>query len=303
MQRVAAIFFHPYVLLTLVMLSGAGNVVVARATVGEVPPVTLAFWRWVAAFIILLPIGFRAMVTQRALLLQQWRIVLTLGLIAIAAFNTLIYVGVQETIALNASLILAVIPVVTVALSWLLLRERARARLLVGLVFGFLGVLVIIARGDPGNLASLSFNRGDLLVFAAVFCWAGYSILLGRLPPGIRPEGLLLAIVGLGLVMLLPVYLWELASAGPMVVSPANVAGVLYLAAFSSVFSYIMWARGVAMVGANIASQFTYLNPVFGGSLAILALGESLEPYHAGVLLVFLGIYLATTTRRAGAQT
>ncbi len=298
MQRALAIFFNPYVLLTLVMLSGAGNVVVARATVGEVPPVALSFWRWIAAFVMLLPLGLRPMIAQRAMLRQQWRIVLALGAIAIAAFNTLIYVGVQHTIALNATLILAVIPVVTVTLSWLLLREGASTRLIVGLVFGFLGVLVIIARGDFGSLATLSLNKGDLLVFCAVFCWAGYSILLGRLPPGIRPEGLLLAIVILGIVMLLPVYLWEVASGGRMVVSLPNVVGILYLAAFSSVFSYIMWARGVSMVGANIASQFTYLNPVFGGTLAIVALGESVQPYHAGVLLVFLGIYLATTTRR-----
>ncbi len=91
---------------------------------------------------------------------------LALGAIAVAAFNSLIYLGVQYTTALNASLVLSVIPVVTVAASWILLRERAGPRMVVGLVAGLVGVLIIIARGDLGILATLDFNSGDLLVFA-----------------------------------------------------------------------------------------------------------------------------------------
>jgi drug/metabolite transporter (DMT)-like permease len=298
-KRVLAFLVNPYVILTLVMLAGAGNAVVARATVGEMPPVALAFWRWVIALIILFPIGARAMFVQHRQLLAEWRIVLAIGAIAVAAFNTLIYLGVQHTTALNASLVLSVIPVVTVALSWMLLRERAGPRMIVGLVAGLIGVLVIIARGDVSLLMTLDFNVGDLLVFASIFCWAGYSILLGRLPPGIRPEGLLLAMVIIGVILLAPFYAWEAAAGARMVISLPNIMGVLYLGAFSSVFAYVLWNYGVGKVGANVASQFTYLNPAFGGSLAILFLGESLQLYHAGVLLIFLGIYLATTSKRA----
>ena len=300
-RALLAFLVNPYVILTLVMLAGAGNAVVARATVGEMPPFALSFWRWATALIILFPIGARSFFMQRRLLMAQWRIVLTLGAIAVAAFNTLIYLGVQHTTALNASLVLSVIPVVTVALSWLLLGERASPRMIVGLVAGLIGVFVIIARGDLGLLRTLDFNGGDLLVFASIFCWAGYSILLGRLPSGIRPEGLLLAMVIIGVVLLAPFYAWEAVAGARMVISAPNILGVLYLGAFSSVFAYIFWAYGVSKVGANVASQFTYLNPAFGGSLAVLLLGESLELYHAGVLLIFIGIYLSTTSKRAAA--
>ena len=289
-------FVNPYVVLTLVMLAGAGNAVVARATVGEMPPVALSFWRWVTALIIVFPIGARAMFLQRHVLLAEWKIVVTIAAIAVAAFNTLIYLGVQHTTALNASLVLSVIPVVTVGMSWVLLRERAGPRMLVGLAAGLIGVLVIIARGDVGLLLALDFNSGDLLVFASIFCWAGYSILLGRLPAGLRPEGLLLVMVIIGVILLAPFYALEVAAGARMVISLPNVMGVLYLGAFSSVFAYVLWNYSVSKVGANVASQFTYLNPAFGGSLAILLLGESLQLYHAGVLLIFLGIYLATTS-------
>jgi len=98
--------------------------------------------------------------------------------------------------------------------------------------------------------------------------------------------------------MLAPFYAWEVATGARMVISLPNIMGVLYLGAFSSVFAYILWNYSVSKVGANVASQFTYLNPAFGGSLAILLLGEALQLYHAGVLLIFLGIYLATTSGR-----
>ena len=297
-RKLFAFLINPYVILTLVMLAGAGNAVVARATVGEMPPLALSFWRWVTALIIVFPIGARAMFQQRRELMAEWKIVVTIGAIAVAAFNTLIYLGVQHTTALNASLVLSVIPVVTVGMSWLLLRERASPRLMIGLVAGLIGVLVIIARGDVGLLLTLDFNSGDLLVFGSIFCWAGYSILLGRLPPGLRPEGLLLAMVIIGVIMLAPFYAWEVAAGARMVISLPNIMGVLYLGAFSSVFAYVLWNYSVSKVGANVASQFTYLNPAFGGSLAILLLGESVQLYHAGVLLIFLGIYLATTTGR-----
>jgi len=300
-RALIAFLVNPYVILTLVMLAGAGNAVVARATVGELPPFSLSFWRWITALIILLPIGARALFLQRRLLMAQWQIVVTLGAIAVAAFNTLIYLGVQHTTALNASLILSVIPVVTVAMSWLLLRERAGTRMIMGLVAGLIGVFVIIGRGDLDLLRTLNFNGGDLLVFASIFCWAGYSILLGRLPREIRPEGLLLAMVIIGVVLVAPFYAWEATTGARTVVSAPNVFGVLYLGAFSSVFAYIFWNYGVSKVGANVASQFTYLNPAFGGSLAILLLGESLQFYHAGVLLIFIGIYLSTTSNRAAA--
>ena len=300
-RALIAFLVNPYVILTLVMLAGAGNAVVARATVGELPPFSLSFWRWITALIILLPIGARALFLQRRLLMAQWQIVVTLGAIAVAAFNTLIYLGVQHTTALNASLVLSVIPVVTVAMSWLLLRERAGTRMIMGLVAGLIGVFVIIGRGDLDLLRTLNFNGGDLLVFASIFCWAGYSILLGRLPREIRPEGLLLAMVIIGVVLVAPFYAWEATTGARTVVSVPNVFGVLYLGAFSSVFAYIFWNYGVSKVGANVASQFTYLNPAFGGSLAILLLGESLQFYHAGVLLIFIGIYLSTTSNRAAA--
>jgi drug/metabolite transporter (DMT)-like permease len=305
MKRVIAWALNPYVLLTLTMAVGSANLVAGRGVVGEVPPLTLSFWRWFTAVMVVLPFGIRPLIAQRQLFLRHWRLLLFISAVGIAAFNSFLYLGLQTTTALNGSLILAAIPVCTVAIAWIVFREHIGWPIALGMIAALLGVGTIILQGRPALLLDLAFNRGDILVLAAVLCWAVYSILLGRLPPGVPPMALMLVTAFLGWAMLIPFYVWDLAAGRHMVVTPAALVAIAYVGIFASVIGYAAFAKGVALLGANIASQFTYLNPLFGGAWAILLLGEELRTYHiAGGLLIFLGIYLATSRRsvRAGKQ-
>lgn len=305
MTRLSSWFLNPYVLLTFTMAVGSANLVAGRGVVGEVPPLTLSFWRWFTAVVVILPFAGTSLWRHRRLFLRHRWLLLTIGAVGIAAFNSLLYVGLQTTTALNGSLILAVIPVATVALTWLLFRERIGLRIILGMVAALVGVAAIILRGQPGLLFSLTLNRGDLFVLGAVLCWAVYSILLTRLPAGMPQLPLMLVTAFLGWLLLIPFFAWDLAAGRHMVVTPSSIFAILYVGIFSSAIAYLTFAKGVAMVGANVASQFTYLNPVFGGVWAILLLGEALEPYHlGGGALIFLGIFLSTRStavrRRAG---
>ena len=289
---------QPLVILTLAMLAGSANQVVGRAAAGEIPPLTLSFWRWTVALVVLLPIAAPALWRARKELQRHWKLVVALGATAIAAFNSVLYLGLEHTTAINGSLVLAAIPLVTVVLSWLVMGQRASATMLAGVAVGFVGVIVIVSRGRLETLAEFSFNRGDLLVFVAVLCWSLYGILLARLPRGLDPLALLLATVVLGVAIIAPFYAWE-ASERSMTLTTMGVVGILYVGVIASVLGFGLWNRGVALAGANAASQFVYLQPVFGGFWAIVLLGEPVEPYHAGILLIFLGIFLATRRRHA----
>lgn len=296
MTRLSAWVLHPYVLLTLTMAIGSANVVAGRAVVGEVPPLTLSFWRWFAAVVAILPFAIRPLWRHRYLFWRHRGLLLGIGAAGIAAFNSLLYLGLQTTTALNGSLILAIIPVSTVALTWMLFRERIGLGVALGMLAALVGVAAIILRGDPALLLSLSFNRGDLLVLVAVLCWAVYSILLGRLPAGVPAIPLMLATAFVGWVLLMPFYAWDLVAGRAMAVTPKTVMVILYVGVFSSAIAYLTFAKGVALVGASVAAQFTYLNPLFGGIWAIVLLGEALEAYHIlGGALIFLGIYLSTS--------
>lgn len=292
----------PYVLLTLTMLFWGGNTVLARGIAGDVPPMNLAFWRWTVALVVLLPFGLRPMWEQRALYLRHWKIVTLLAVLSVTMFNSLLYHAVQHTPALNAILVTSVIPAATVLTSWLLFRDRIGWRMVTGSLVAFAGVLFIIAKGDPSALFDLSFNRGDLFALASVAVWALYVALFRKLPRELNPVGFMQTITIIGLVFIVPLYGRELAVGNVLVLTRGAILGIAYVGVFASALAFIFFNKGVAAVGGSRAAQFNYLTPIFGGAMAIVFLGESLEWFHAfGVALIIPGLYLAANrgTRRA----
>jgi len=284
-----------YLLLTISSLTWGGNFVVGRYVYDQVPPIALSFWRWALALAVLLPFTFLITLRQRQLVARHWRLLATLGATGIAIFHIFVYQALHYTAAVNAALFLSTTPVFIVALSWVLLRDRLRARQGVGIVISLLGAVVIIMRGDIARLLQLQLNAGDLLMLAAVPNWALYSVLLRRLPPSFHPMTLVTVIALFGLVCLAPLYGWELARGGGFEVNRTTVSAILYIGLFASVLAYICWNRGVAMVGANRAGLFMHLVPLFSAVLGVVTLDEPVRLFHLiGATLIFAGIYLVT---------
>ena len=107
------------------------------------------------------------------------------------------------------------------------------------------------------------------------------------------------ALMAIGVAALLPIFAWDYEAGQRTVWSTKTLAAVTYWAVFPSVLAYFFWNAGVARVGAERASTFLYLMPVFGALLASIFLGESLLWYHyVGAVLIFSGILIASRTRR-----
>mgnify|MGYP001060505829 FL=1 len=286
--------FSPYLLLVMTTLFWGGNFNVARAVSGEVPPLGLSFWRWMVAWMILLPLAYRSMWRARHLLVEHWLIVLLLAVSGVALFNSLVYLGLQTTTAINASLMQSVNPVFIILLSMLLLGNRPQARQWLGMLVSMAGAVVILTRGDVAVLRELKFAPGDLLVLLAVFLWGLYTVLLKKVPAELRGIPLLGYTVTLGTILILPFYLHETLSGRPLAITPASVASILYVAIFPSVLAYFFWNHATERIGPERTGQFSHLIPVFGILIATLVLGESLQAYHlAGILLVSAGLLLA----------
>lgn len=285
---------RPYLLLTLAVLFWAGNFIVGRAFHGEIPPIALAFWRWVGAALLVTGPALKFMRLDWRALCRAWPVVLLLALTGIASFNTLVYSGLQYTQAINAFLLQSLTPVLIVSMSFLLFRERIGPRQAFGILVSLCGAIMIISRGDMAVLRGFSFNRGDLLVFAAVIGYAVYSVML-RKRPHVHALSLLMATFWLGALMILPWYVWETLTAPPLQLSPSNLLAITYVALFPSILSYLCYNRGVELIGANRAGLFIHLMPVFGSIMAILFLGEAFSWFHAaGIGLIGGGILLAT---------
>ncbi|WP_424243851.1 DMT family transporter [Azonexus hydrophilus] len=284
---------NPYLLLTLTALFWSGNMVLGRGIRADVPPMALAFWRWAIAFMLVLPLALPHLKSQWQLLKQGWRPVFVLGLLGVGGYNTFAYLALQTTTATNAVLLNSFIPVATIAISWAFLGKRLTPLAALGVVVSLIGALTIVARGDLDVLLHLALNTGDLWMLAAVAIWAIYTVGLAWRPAGVHPMLMLAAFTAVGLAALFPAYLWEMAQGRTINVHAGSLLSLAYVGIFPSFVGYIFYNRGVAEVGANKASLFIHLMPVFGTLLSVVFLGEIPYAYHyAGIALIFAGIWL-----------
>ena len=291
-------FHHPYILLTLTTLFWSGNMVVGRAIRDDVPPLSLAFWRWAIALALTLPLALPHLRTQWPQLKRSWRAVVLLGLLGVGGYNTLAYVALQTTDATNAVLLNSFIPIATIALSWAFLKKHLHGAEWLGVLISLAGVTAIVTRGEVAALAGLTLNVGDLWMLLAVLVWALYTIGLQWRPAGVHPMLMLAAFTTVGLLALAPAYAWEIMRGRLININPVSLTSMVYIGLFPGFLGYVFYNRAVGEVGASKASLFIHLMPVFGVLLSSLFLGEIPQTYHfIGIALIFSGIFLTTFRR------
>ena len=285
-------------LLALACLFWAGNWIAGRVLRDAFDPVTLNFLRWAGAAAVLAPFAWREVVDARAAIRRGALPLALLGMTGVASFNTLIYVGLHTTTAVNGVLLGSSAPLFILLCSWVIERERATLRQGVGMLISAAGILVILSHGDVHGLLALDIHPGDGWILLAMLVWGLYSVLLRRRPPELGGTALLFLITLIGIGMLAPFVVWHALEAPPRWPTAAEGAGVLYLALFASLGAYICWNRGVAIVGANTAGFTLHLVPAFGTGLAIVFLGEAFHAFHAaGITAILLGVIVATRPR------
>lgn len=290
---------QPYLLLTLAPLFWAGNAVVGRATVPEIPPAALAQIRWSVAFLLLLPFAWSHLRADLPLIRRHIWTMLLLSVIGITLFNTLQYWSLQYTTATNVSVLQSSMPLLIGLWSWVLWRDPLTRAQFAGVFTSLAGVLAIVSNGDMALLIGLTLNVGDVVMLIAIADHALYSALL-RLRPAISPIGFLTATIGLGALMLVPLTVAEYAIG--MRIGSIDAGGVMalvYVAIFPSILSYMYFNRGVELIGANRAGPFFHLVPLFGAALAIIFLGERPGWHHlVGAILIIGGVFVASARRR-----
>ena len=290
---VARLWRAPRLLLASSSLFWAGNFIVGRAVHDTVPPLGLAFWRWIGGLALVLGFAWPHLRRDVPALRRHWPALLLLAALGVSAYSALIYLGLQSTTAINALLLQSAMPLVILVCCFALFGERARPLQLGGIVVSLIGVVVIVTRGAPQHVLALSLGPGDPWVLLAVLAYALYSALL-RIRPPVHPLSFLAASFGFGAVLLLPLYAWEHMAGAPTQPSAAGVLAIGYLALFPSCLAYMFYNRGVELIGATRAGQFFHLMPVFGTGLAVVLLGEPFEWYQGlGIVLIATGIVLA----------
>jgi drug/metabolite transporter (DMT)-like permease len=288
-----------YLKLVLTTFFWGGTFVAARFAVGEAPPFFAASCRFIIASAFLIPLaawqshkeGRRFPLPED---LRQLAGLFSLGLTGVFLYNAVFFTGLKLTTASNGALIVAINPLLTAVLSALWLRERVSPSQAAGLLLSLFGVALVIARGSLGIVASLSFNRGDLIMLGAPLCWALYSILGKKVLSRFTPLAATTYAAFFGAVMLVPAALMEhAATGGPLpAFSWLGWLAILQLALLGTVVGFVWWYEGVQRIGTARAAAFVNLVPLFGALLAALILGERLVAAQLwGGFLVIVGVY------------
>jgi drug/metabolite transporter (DMT)-like permease len=284
-----------FALLVLANLLWSGNWVIGRAVRDVFDPVALNFWRWLGAALVMAPFGAREAWMHAAAIRRHLGLFVLLALTGVVAFQTLVYLGLRTTTAINAVLINAAGPLFMLLCSWLLERDKPSRRQVAGMLISFLGVLIVVSRGELQALLALEFHRGDAWILIAMPMWGLYSVLLKRTPPQLRGIAFAFSVAAIGVAVLVPLYVIAVWGEPLRWPSAPEVGAILYIAVAASVLAFIAWNRGVTVVGANAAGFTLPLLPAFGTGLAIVFLGEAFQGFHAvGFVAIVAGVVLAT---------
>lgn len=272
------------------------NLIFGRFVVDEVAPFTLAFLRWSSVAIALAPFLLRERGAAAAVLRGSAALVVLLGFLGMWICGALVYLALDMTTATNGTLIYTTSPVIILLIEAVFRGRRIGRREAIGSAVAFVGVAVIVLRGDLDALLTLDVNAGDLIFVGTAIAWAVYSILY-RSPRLSTLSNLALfsAVAAAGAVTLLPFAAAELLGGAPMPRTASAWGGIAGIVVFSSLLAFSGFQFGVRRLGPSAAGVFMYLLPPYGVFLAVAFLGETFHAFHAaGIALVMGGIALAT---------
>ena len=287
---------NAYVFLILATLFWSGNFIVGKAaTLFEIPPFTLNFYRWTFAWLILAPFTLKEIIQKKKHIIQNIKLILILGITSITIFNSIVYYSLNFTQVISGVLMISTIPVMIIFFSWIFKIERTNIYQILGVIFSLLGVAVIVTKADINILINLNFNKGDLWMVVAMFSWAMYSALLRKKAIELSKISLLQVIISAGLILLLPAYLIEMALGFKLNVNLPFILTLSYVVLFPGLASFICWIKGIALIGSNRSGIFLHLMPIFSTVLAIIIFNEKFMNFHLfGAAFIVGGIILSS---------
>ena len=288
-----------YIFLILATLFWSGNFIVGKAaSLFEIPPFTLNFYRWTFAWLILAPFTLKEIFQKKNYILKNIKLILVLGITSITMFNSIVYYSLNFTQVISGVLMISTIPVMIIFFCWVFKIEKTNFYQILGVIFSLLGVVVIVTKADLGKLLNLNFNKGDLWMVVAMFSWAIYSALLRKKKFDLSHISFLQTIITAGLIFLLPAYLIEIALGYRLNIHIPFILTLSYVVLFPGLASFFFWIKGISIVGSNRSGIFLHMMPIFSTLMAILIFKEKFMTYHfIGAMLIIAGIVLSSKGR------
>ncbi len=289
-----------YTFLTLAALFWSGNFIIGKfATLFEVPPLTLNFFRWVMVWFILIPFTIKEILAKGNYIKENFLVISVMGILTISTFNSVVYFALNYTQVINAVLMLAAIPPTIIIFSSIMNIEKTNIFQISGLILSIFGVGTIISNADIQKIISLSFNKGDIWMIVCVLSWSLYSTLLKKSKLELSQFSLIQIMVTVGLIFLFPQFLYEQSIGLDVKINKAFIFILIYVVIFPAIAAYYCWQKAIELIGPNRSSMFIQLMPLFSALMAIIIFKEKFQFYHfVGASFIISGIYLSNRKTR-----
>ena len=284
-----------YLYLFFAILFWSGNFIVGKAaSLYEIPPFSLNFFRWFFAWLILAPFTLKEIIKKKNHIVENFKLFLILGITSITIFNSIVYYSLNFTQVISGVLMISTIPVMIIFISSLLKIEKTNIFQIIGVVLSLTGVVFIVTKADIEILKTLNFNKGDVTMVIAMFSWATYSALLKKKKYELSQISLLEVVITFGLVFLIPIYFIEMSMGYLIKLGKPFYLTLTYVVLFPGLCSFFFWIKGISIIGANRSGIFLHLMPIFGAVMAMIIFKEKFMFYHLlGAIFILMGIILS----------
>ncbi len=277
----------------------AGNFVAARAIAFDIPPMHMNFYRWVVAFLCVVPFAVGPVRREWALLKRHLPYLALMGFVGVTCLNAFFYKAGSTTSSINMVLFVPSAPIIIMVLSRIFCGEPITTRRMLGLIIILVGLFSLISRGDWDNLLNFRISMGDLWSIAGVSSFGLYSFLSRYRPSAISATSFIASTFALGIVFCLPVLFWEMHTLPSFTWNTDVSIAVLYSGIGCSSIAYLAWAKAIDALGPVTAGMIYYSIPLFTALEGVLILGEQVTLLHVwGGGLMLFGIALATFCKK-----
>lgn len=279
-----------YALPMIAVLIWSLNITVTRYVAEFISPISISFYRWLIAFVLMSPFVLLSVWKYRTEIRQHaWQFAL-LGACGMVFYQGLAYSAAHYTTATNMGIINAFTPIFTIFISMFILKEMPTRYAVIGGILSFLGLLYVMSQGNLQSLMHLAGHWGDLLMILAVFLYAFYGVFLKKWQIQMPLLTSLYVQIAFALLFHLP-FVFVL---GLDVINSQNVGSVLYAGVFPSIVAPLVWMMAVQYIGPNRTSIFMNVMPIGTALIAYFWLNEAWTIYHTiGGVIILLGIALA----------
>ena len=267
------------------------NVVLNRYSIDYISPLSISFYRWLIPFVLLTPFMLKSVWQHKVSICIYWKKIAILSALGMVISQGLGYVASHYTTAIHMGMINAFVPLITLILAYLILKEPLKIYNVVGGLISILGLLLIISQGKLSNLFNLNISGyGDGLMLLAVMSYAFYCVLLKKWE--IKLSFLLILYLQMAFAVLY--HFPFVFNYGLNTIDQSNLPIILYAGVCTSLISSLLWMIAVNQLGAHQTSMFMNLMPIFTACIATLWLGEHWFYYHSiGAVIIIVGLCMS----------